>query len=89
MVSAELSADEIARIGEQWYAEQLRTLVEPAHRGKYLVLDIRSGDYQIAPDDLTATRELLSRHPDALTYGVRIGYPEAYRLGAIDLRAAQ
>jgi hypothetical protein len=45
-------------------------------------MDIESGDYEVHEDDSTASRRLLSRHPDGVLYGVRIGHRAAYRLGA-------
>ena len=82
MSSANCTADEIARRGEQLYDESLREKLEPGHRGRFLVLDIDTGDYEIADDDLTATQRLLTRCPQAVTYGVRIGRRDAYHLGA-------
>jgi hypothetical protein len=31
-------------------------LVEADHRGEFLVIDVNSGSYEMAPDDLTATQ---------------------------------
>jgi len=75
------SPQEVAARGEQIYEQQLRAKLEGKHHGEYLVLDIRSGAYEIDRDDLTATKRLMVRCPDAVVYGLRIGYPAAYRLG--------
>ena len=64
--------------GEEIYQQQIRHKVEPQHKGKFLVLDIETGDYEIDAEDLEATMRLLAKHPKAITYGVRIGYPAAY-----------
>ena len=66
--------------GEEIY-QQLREKVEAKHKGKFLVLDIETGDYEIADEDVVATERLLGRHPNAMTYGVRIGFPAAYGIG--------
>ena len=42
---------------------------------------IETGDDEIDADDLAATKRALAKRPDAVLYGVRIGYPTAYRLG--------
>jgi hypothetical protein len=47
-----------------------------------VVVDIETGDYEIDADDLAATKRALAKRPDAVLYGVRIGYPTAYRLGS-------
>ena len=44
--------------------------------GKIIILDVNSGDYEIADDELglAETRLLQERRPGALLYGLRIGY---------------
>jgi hypothetical protein len=46
------------------------------------VVDIESGDYEVADDDLTASERLLARRPEAMLYGLLVGRDYAYRLGA-------
>ena len=72
---------EVESRGEAMYARQLRNKVDPKHRGKFLVIDIETGDYEIDTDDLVATQQLLTTHPNAVIYGLRIGFPTAYRIG--------
>jgi hypothetical protein len=77
-----LTAEEIARRGEELYAHDLRTRLETEeNRGKFLVIDIATGAYELDREDLVATERLLARHPHAMTYGLRIGYDAAYELG--------
>ena len=75
------SPEEIAARGEALYAETIRDTLNADDVGKFVVIDIETGDYEIDDDDLTATERVLARRPNALTYGLRIGYPAAYRLG--------
>ena len=82
MPYANYSADEVARRGEAIYEQHIRAKVEAQHQGKFLVLDIETGEYEIDEDDLSATKRALARRPDAVLYGLRIGYPTAYRIGA-------
>ncbi len=76
------TTEEIARRGREVYEHEVRREVEREHRGRFLVLDVESGDYEIADDDLDASERLLERRPDALLYGLRIGEGAAYRIGA-------
>jgi hypothetical protein len=85
MSTHRLTADEIVRRGEEIYEREIRAKVEATNKGKFLVLDIDSGTYEIAQDDLTASKRLLARRPNAETYGLRIGYPTAYRIGGHSL----
>jgi hypothetical protein len=81
MVRKALTNEEIGVIGRQIYAEQLRDKVEGEHRGKFLVLDIESGDFEIDQRHIEAARRLQQRRPDGTLYGLRIGHAAAYRVG--------
>ena len=70
---------EICARGEEIYQEQIKPLVEPQERGKFVVIDIESGDYEIDRDPLAATRRLQERRPGSVQYTGRIGFPTAYR----------
>ena len=81
MPYANYTAEEVVTRGEALYQQQIRAIVEVENKGRFLVLDIETGEYEIAPDDLLATKRLLAKRPDAVLYGLRIGFPAAYRLG--------
>lgn len=75
------TTEEIAQRGRELYERELRARVESAHRGRFLVLDVKSGDYEVSDEDLDASEHLLERRPDAMLYGVLIGEEAAYRIG--------
>ena len=81
MPDAKYSREEVAERGEAIYNRDIRPEVESQHKGKFLVMDIETGDYEIDQDDLVATKRMMAKCPDAVLYGLRIGYPAAYRLG--------
>ena len=72
---------EVELRGEAIYRKQIRDKVEPKHKGKFLVIDIETGEYEMNADDLVATKSLLAKHPNAVVYGLQIGFPTAYRIG--------
>ena len=74
------SNEEIGRLGEDIYHKGIRHKVMPQHKGKFLVLDIETGDYEVDDDDLQAEKRLRARRPDGVLYGMRIGYTSAYTL---------
>lgn len=76
------SIEEIARRGQALYDEQIRSKVEPAHRGEYLILNVDTGEYEIDQDDLVASQRARARFADAPLFTIRVGHPTAYRLGA-------
>ena len=74
--------DEVAQHGEAIYERQIRARVGPEHQGQFVVIDIETGDYELDVDDLAATKRALAKRPGAMLYGLRIGFPAAYRLGS-------
>lgn len=78
----EHSKEEIVRRGREFYERELRAEVEPDHNGRSLVLDLVSGDYEIADRDIEASDGLFERRPDAVAFGLRVGSPVSYHLGS-------
>ena len=74
-------AEEIGRKGEALYQEKIKPLVDPLHYGKFVVIDVESGDYEIGNRMIVASKKLRERRPEAITYGVRVGFLAAYRMG--------
>jgi hypothetical protein len=75
------TTEEVARRGQELYGRNIRQKVEPEQIGRFLVVDIESGDYEVADDDLSASDRMLARRPEAKLYGLRVGRDYAYRLG--------
>ena len=80
-LSARRDAEDVVRRGQELYEQQIQPQVEAENRGKFLILDVETGQYEIDAEDLTASKRLLARVPSAVLYGVRVGSPTAYRLG--------
>ena len=80
MVQTLYSREEIAQRANEIYQRDIRSKVMPQDKGKFLVLDIDSGDYEIDSDDLSAEEILRARRPDGVLFGLRIGYTTAYTL---------
>ena len=71
---------DIATIGRAMY-EKMRAEMEANEWGRMVVIDVNSGDYEVADDDLTATTRLFERRTDALTWGERVGYRAIHYMG--------
>ncbi|HZP80317.1 MAG TPA: hypothetical protein VFB21_01645 [Chthonomonadaceae bacterium] len=80
MLSTPPTSEEIGRIANEIYHRDIRQKVMPQHKGKFLVLDIQTGDYEIDEDDLSAEERLRARRPEGILFGLRIGYTSAYTL---------
>jgi len=75
------SSLEIVRRGQALYEQQLRAQVAADNMGKFLALDIETGEYEIDADERAALKRAKAKRPDAPLYLLRIGLPTAYRLG--------
>ena len=75
------SKEEFARRGDEIYERQIRPKVEPANKGKFVAIDIDSGEFELADDELCACDRLLVRRPDAQTWLIRVGSRSVHRFG--------
>ena len=76
-----LSKDEHARLGTAIYDQKVRPQVEAGNQGKIAALDVETGAFEVAEDTLTASERLLTRHPNAQIWCVRIGRRGVHRFG--------
>ena len=75
------SSEQIAERGQALYDQVIRDSLGPSEHGKFLVVDIETGDYEIDLDELAAVKRARAKHPAAAFYILRVGHHTAYRLG--------
>lgn len=78
--------EEIVPRGQAIYERDVRPGLGPEHRGKFVVIDVETGDYEVSDDDGEAFGLAEEKHPEAVFFVLRVG-PEgapqpAYRIGA-------
>ncbi len=83
--TANVTNHEIAQRGEALYQTLRERLETQENIGRLVVLDVDSGDYEIAEEGLVAGKRLLERHPNAAMLCLRIGYDAVYALGGSSL----
>ena len=76
----------IAQRGRAVYEQKLRALLEPTEIGRYLVLNIETGEYELGNDALTPSETMRQRFPGTLFYAMRVGYPAMLQRGGSSLR---
>ncbi len=80
----EFDKENAAAIGRAIYREKIRPTLGPEHKGKIVVIDVKSGDYEIADGPLKghlqAVRKLRERRPDAYTWDEWVDVPVTYRV---------
>lgn len=74
-----LSKEEFAVRGDEAYDREVRPRVQDDDLGKYVVIDIETGDYEIDPDEIAAGDRLRARRPDAQVWLTRVGSRYARR----------
>jgi hypothetical protein len=74
-------AQEVARRGREIYDREIRAEVEPEQEGRFLVIDVKSGRYALADDELEAFDRAREDTPDGVLYLVRVGHRAAHRVG--------
>ena len=78
---ARYSKEEFAQRGDTLYERDIRPVVEAGNEGRFVVIDIETGAYEIDRDDYTATERLRRRQPDAQIWLLRIGRQATHRIG--------
>ena len=74
--------DEVVQRGHTLYQQKIRAAVDKAeNKGKMLVINIETGEWEMDVDDVAAARRAKARFGGAPLFSMRIGYSAAYRIG--------
>jgi hypothetical protein len=71
---------EVSRLAREIYERDIKANVEAEHRGKYLVIDILMGAYEMGEDDVLVSKRAAERFPNGVRYGMRVGYAASGRI---------
>ena len=72
--------DELARLGTDVFARLVKPVLRPEDDGKFVAIDVNSGEYEVDADDYAAVSRLRARRPTADVWLERAGEPTAYQL---------
>jgi hypothetical protein len=81
MLDPHLPPGEIAKRGTRIYEDRLRDILEPRHNGKYVVIDVETGEYELDEDHLAASDRAAAKRPDAPLFATRVGSRSLGRIG--------
>jgi hypothetical protein len=81
MTTRRYPKEEFGRRGDAIYEEKIRPHLKPNDIGKFLAIDIETGEYAISKSEMAACRRLRARIPDAQIWMKRIGYTTTHALG--------
>ena len=74
------SKEEFARLGDEIYDQEISPRVGPDDEGKFVVIDVETGAYEIDQDEQAASDRLLARRLDAQMWTRQVGSRYARRL---------
>ena len=80
-MKARLSREEIARRGDEIYEREILLHLRPEDEGKFALIDVGSGDFELDRDEVAASDRLLARHPEAQVWTRQAGSLYARRFG--------
>ncbi len=72
--------EELARLGSEAFDRHVRPTLRPEDDGKFVAIDIGTGNHEIDEDDYAAVTRLRARCPSAEVWLGRVGQPAAYRM---------
>ena len=78
---AVLEVETLAECADAIFEQRIRPLVAGEDPDAFLAIDILSGDFEVAPDDITPGDRLRARHQDARIFLRRVGDEAAYTVG--------
>ena len=81
MAITNINWEEAGKFAEAVYQEKIRPTLTKADIGKFVIIDVNSGEYEIGDDDIEADQRLQERVPDVVGYIMRVGYSAAYSFG--------
>jgi len=76
------SKEELARRGDVIFERDVRPNLRPTDQGRYVAIDIESGTYELADEELAACDRLWARIPGAQIWMVRVGSRAVRSFGA-------
>ena len=79
-----------AQLGKSIYKRDIKKQVESAHHGKYVSIDIDTGNWTISADLLTAANLLREQCPEVVdVWSVKVGYKALHHFGGRPLRGSE
>jgi hypothetical protein len=75
------SKEEFAQRGDEIYERDVRPRIEAGDEGKFVVIDIDTGAYELDKDELAASDRLVARNSGAQLWVMRVGSRYDCRFG--------
>ena len=77
--------DALGAKARAFYEAGIKEKVEPEHYGKYLVIDVGTGEYDFDTDDYAVSMRTYEKNPQGVRVCVRIGYRATGNFRAVNV----
>jgi hypothetical protein len=74
------SPEELARLGTELFDSRIKPNLRAEDDGKFIAIDVISGDFEMDADDYAAVTRLHADHSTADVWLMRVGQKTAYRM---------
>lgn len=81
MNGREYTKEDVARLGREIYEQDIRSEVEHDHDGRFMAVDVTTGHYELADEELVAFDRAERKNPEGTFFLLRVGRRAAHRLG--------
>lgn len=71
----------LAELGQKFYDEKLKQILEPKHNGEFVAIEPESGQYFLNKQAGEAIYEGNQIFPDKKLFLIRIGFDAAFKIG--------
>jgi hypothetical protein len=78
-----LPLEELARRGKELYSTRILPLLSAETHGRFVAVDVMTGDYEVGLREHDAVSGLRGRHPNAEIWMERSGFPTTYKMRAV------
>lgn len=82
MARTDYTREQVVRDGQRIYEDTLRNSLETRNEGRFLVINVETGDYVMGEDDVATSEAAHQRFPGAPLFAMRIGDTAPYHVGA-------
>jgi hypothetical protein len=73
--------EELDNLAKDIFEQRVQPALGAKDEGKFIAIDVDTGNYEIDEDDFTAVARLRSQIPAAEVWLMRAGYPATCRIG--------
>jgi len=75
------SREEVEQRGDEIYDREVLPRLSSEDEGKFALIDVETGGYEVDRNEIAASDRLLARHPDAQVWMRQVGSRFARRFG--------